>query len=239
MGFGLLLIGYFMTTLMSMNTFGSVFRLVGYLIIGLSAAKLRKYNRNFDWMLLMSVVMVGIYGVLSYITVTDWLYREMLISSGVVGETVKNTLGYVEMALSLLFHTAMQWAIRAIAVEVEMRVIAVRAIRNFIVMLFYYLLSAIAYIPFPFQEAYNKYAGLPVLLIYIFWMILNLILIFSCYAGICDESDREMRQKPSRFAFVNRMREAQEERNAQAQKRAEEYRREKVRKKEEKRKNGK
>ena len=37
--------------------------------------------------------------------------------------------------------------------------------------------------------------------------ILVLYMLFSCYAKICDSSDVEMKQKPSRFDFVNKKRE--------------------------------
>jgi hypothetical protein len=45
-------------------------------------------------------------------------------------------------------------------------------------------------------------------------------MIFSCYAKICDSGDTEMRQKPSRFEFVNKKREEQE---AERQKILDEY----------------
>ena len=35
-------------------------------------------------------------------------------------------------------------------------------------------------------------------------------MLFSCYAKICDPGDVEMKQKPSRFSFINQKREEQE-----------------------------
>ena len=52
-------------------------------------------------------------------------------------------------------------------------------------------------------------------------------MIFSCYAKICDSDDIEMKQKPSRFAFVNEKRKEQEE---ERQKILDEYAAEKERK---------
>ena len=46
MGFGLLFVGYFMTTLMSLNHFGAFFKLLGYIITLISALKLKKYNKD-------------------------------------------------------------------------------------------------------------------------------------------------------------------------------------------------
>ena len=49
------------------------------------------------------------------------------------------------------------------------------------------------------------------MVLYFICSVLNLMLFASCYARICDEEDAEMAQKPSRFAFVNRMRARSEE----------------------------
>ena len=60
-------------------------------------------------------------------------------------------------------------------------------------------------------------AALPVwaLILSLATAILNSIMLFSCYGKICDENDVDMPQKPSRFAFVNRMRAERDERAAE------------------------
>ena len=70
---------------------------------------------------------------------------------------------------------------------------------------------------------FGKYFAAPALLLYFAWIILNLILIYSCYARICDENDVDMEVKPSRFAFVNRMRQKSEERRLRLEAEREEY----------------
>ena len=50
--------------------------------------------------------------------------------------------------------------------------------------------------------------------------LLNLYMIFTCYMKICDSNDVDMKQKPSRFAFVNKKREEEE---AERQKILDEY----------------
>ena len=102
--------------------------------------------------------------------------------------------------------------VRAIAKETEVDKIAIGAFRNLVFWAGYYILYVIALLPFPFAKAYTTYFSAPVLLLYLACIILNLYLIFSCYARICDSEDVEMERKPSRFAFVNRMRAESEER---------------------------
>ena len=66
------------------------------------------------------------------------------------------------------------------------------------------------------------------------WIVLQIVLIFSCYARICDEGDVEMERKPSRFAFVNKFRAELDAKQEKARRESEEYKREKMEKRREK-----
>ena len=57
-------------------------------------------------------------------------------------------------------------------------------------------------------RAFLEKTALPawVLILNILILVLNVLMLFSAYTKICDESDVEMKQKPSRFEFVNKMR---------------------------------
>ena len=78
--------------------------------------------------------------------------------------------------------------------------------QNLFFVVLYFVLRVAAYIPTPVQETYNRYFGLPIFILNLAWIVLDIVLIFKCYAKICDESDVEMEQKPSRFEFVNKYR---------------------------------
>jgi Na+-transporting methylmalonyl-CoA/oxaloacetate decarboxylase gamma subunit len=45
------------------------------------------------------------------------------------------------------------------------------------------------------------------------WAIFQLVNLFTCYMYICPEGDEDMERKPSKFAFVNEMREKMDERD--------------------------
>ena len=47
-------------------------------------------------------------------------------------------------------------------------------------------------------------------------IVMNLTVIYSCYMRICMPGDEHMKDKPSRFAFVNEYRARQAEREAEA-----------------------
>jgi hypothetical protein len=230
MGFGLLFVGYFMATFMSMSPLGGyLIRLVGYAIILLSALKLKRYNKDFQYLFIGASLMTLVSVVIALSIIFDDITTVSLFS-----ENIKNIIGHGERIGYVLFTLSMCAPIRSIAKETEVEKIAVASVRNFIFTVMYFVLYLIAYIPLPFVNDYKKYFGTPVFVLYIVIIFMNLFMLFSCYAKICDESDVEMAQKPSRFAFVNRFREENERRRAEADARAAQ----KEKEKRERRKNG-
>ena len=231
MGFGWLFIGYFITTLMSINVAGAFIRILGYGVIFFAAGKLNKYNRTFTYLQLATVLMLGVSVLIAAADISGFLYDEMLISANVFPQAFKNVMGIVETCASVIFNGAMLYAIRAIAIETGVDKIAVGAVRNFIFICLYLILNLIAYLPFAFAKEYASVFGLPVWLFYFTWIILNLILIYSCYAKICDENDVDMSRKPSRFDFVNKFRSEMDDKEQRAMERTKEYKLQKQEKK--------
>ena len=230
MGFGLLFLGYFIATLMSINKFGSFFRIVGYSIVLISAVKLNKYNRSFRLLGISALLMITVSSLRAASVVCDFLYNGLIINNDPFGEQYLNTMGYIETASSFVFNSMMLYSIHQIARETEVVKIVAASVRNFIFVCIYIVLYLIGILPFDFASDYTKYFSAPVLILYFIWVILNLTLIYSCYAKICDESDMEMSRKPSRFAFVNKMRAEFDEREQRALKEHAQYRSEKRKK---------
>ncbi len=227
MGFGLLFLGYFIATLMSINMLGSLFRIVGYSIILIAAGKLNKYNRSFRFLEAASVLMILVSVFIASADVCDFLYSELIIKFNPFGTDFISVMGYAEMFASLVFNSLMLYAIREIAKETDVIKIVASAFRNFVFICIYYVLYFIGVLPFEFSKEYAKFFSAPVLILYFVWIVLNLVLIYSCYAKICDENDVEMQRKPSRFSFVNNMRAKFDEREQKAFKEHAEYKREK------------
>ena len=193
MGFGLLFIGYFVASL----GFVSVLRLAGYMLTAYSAKKLKQYNTAFGFFEIASGVML----VASFVsTVIDLL--GLIMGEGVVGDTLISIIKNAEVILSCAYNIVMLLSIRQIALETEERKISLGAVRNGVFVVIYAVVYMISRLPFEF----TKYLSLPLILVQFLWILLNILLIFSCYAKICDEGDVNMERKPSRFAFVNEMR---------------------------------
>ena len=112
----------------------------------------------------------------------------------------------------MIFHFLLLSSIRELAFDVEDDVIVRLTHRNFFIVGAYFLFNiTVAFLP--------KGVGIPTLpngisvlvpisvlasLIYPFFV---LYLLFRCYARICAPEDKEMAEKPSRFAFINKYRE--------------------------------
>ncbi len=212
MGFGILFLGYFMTYMMAMNPWGCFFRAVGYLLMCSGLMKLTQYDKNFSYSVYASFAL----GLISICFSVVKLYDMLFLSSGPFSDGFINIITNIETAMVLIFHFFLLFAIRSIAKETESDKISFGAMRNLFFVTAYFLLSFVKYMPFAFVESYNKNMGMPLFLLYLAWIVLDLVLIFSCYSGICDENDREMKQKPSRFEFVNKYRAERDAREAKA-----------------------
>jgi len=231
-GFGILFFGYCITYIISLPI-GVPARLIGYLILCFGCKKLGEYNESFRFASLSAIALSLFSAFQSVLLLFDFLYENLLISNDPIPSVVDGVLKYADVILVLSFHILLLLAIRAIAKETGVEKIEAAAIRNLFFVSLYFVLIAFAYLPLPIRESFNKYLGLPLFMLNIAWMILNLVLIFNCYAKICDESDVEMEQKPSRFEFVNKYRAEMEERRRIAD---EKYARKQKEKKERKKK---
>ena len=222
MGFGLLFIGYFIATLMSIHIYGSYVSLVGYGIVFIASTKLSKYNNSFRLLEIGAILMFLVYGLISAADIGSFLYDEMLISTKIFGDSFIDIMGKVEMAVSFMFVSAMLFAIRSIAKETEVPKIVYSSSRNFVFLVVFYVLYLIGYLPFAFTAEYVAAFGGFVTALNFVIIVLNLVMIFSCYMRICDENDVDMAQRPSRFAFVNKYRATMESRREKAMKEREE-----------------
>lgn len=231
MGFGWLFVGYFAATLMTMNAFGSVIQLLGYGVMAMALMRLRQYHRAFGIACVGAAVMVALSLAFTAADLSSYLYEEMLLTERLLPEAFRTGLSYAEQLLSFVFQGLLLWAIRRIALETEVSKIAVNAVRNFVFLCIYEAVELVAWIPAAGVRACAKELTVMAFLLYFVCVILNLILFASCYARICDVNDVEMKQKPSRFAFVNRFREKMEQRELKAIEETRSYREEKKQKK--------
>ncbi|MBR2388306.1 MAG: hypothetical protein IKB02_06005 [Clostridia bacterium] len=235
MGFGLLFLGYFMAHLMSVFSLGCLVRLAGFMLMIYAFTRLHKYNVSFRFPFYSAFAMLGVTLADCYGKIGELLYDNLIVDSFSLPEGFFETVASADDVFSFLFHACLLYAILSIAKETEVEKIRVAAVRNFVFICLYAVLIIVSKLPFSFVESYKRYFSMPVILFYFAIIILNLVLIFTCYANICDESDIDMPLKKSRFEFINKFREETARREQKAADDSVEYAKKKLEERREKR----
>ena len=213
MGFGLLLMGYFLGMVMSLNIFGAFFRLAGFALAAYAARKLSDYHKGFSFLTLASMLSVAVSVLGAISSLSAFLYDNMIIAEKLIGDGLATAFGYARYGAELVFTVALCVAISLIAKETGEQKLRYVAIRNLALYCVYFVLQIICWLPHEYVGTLLQITALPAVaqLAGFALILLNLLMIFSCYRRICDESDVDMTQKPSRFEFVNQMRAEREE----------------------------
>ena len=216
MGFGLLFVGYFTATIMSLNVCGGAFALIGYLLVLFGSKKLMQYNRTFLFLLIASSVMALFSSVLAIYDISSLLYKYLIISNIPITEILYNSLLNVRLILDLIFTAVLCYCVKSIAKETGVEKIHYASVRNFVFYCIFFLLQGLVWLSTKisspgFQEfVFSMLLPVWVVIIKLVCLIFICIMLFSCYSKICDVNDVDMPQKPSRFAFINKRREEAE-----------------------------
>lgn len=203
MGFGLLVIGYFLSTLMSTHAYGWATEILGFYFMFLALSKLWEYKHSFKrclWPLVLMTLcqtFVGFRHLFAEIVAED-----AFALFGVL--RIDDLINTVFVTVLMVFHFLLLSSIRELALDVEDELLARLARRYFFIVGAYFFFNiTVAFLP--------KGSGTPVLalisvLASVAYPLFVLYLLIRCYARICAPEDADMKQKPSRFAFINKRR---------------------------------
>ncbi len=213
MGFGILFLAYFMAFFVPL----SFLHLIGYALVAWALIKLRDYRPAFMnavwWLIPLGAcclfhVARSIVGLLPSLGVA-------VGEPAILGVTATAVVTLVEYALILCFHWALLRQVRGFAKELELPAIAKRAdLGAWLVSL-----QCSCYIVAMALElaghALQMFSAIAALLQFV-WAVFNLYNLFTCYMYICPEGDEQMERRPSRFAFVNDIRDKMDGRDRAA-----------------------
>lgn len=212
MGFGIMFFGYFMTTMVSIPIAGllpinlsGVVKLLGYILIIISAKKLSEYNSNFKTLMASSALMAIISFAESVVDITVFLADNQIavlpFSNALAVVNERKILDYIAFGGVIIFVATLCVAIKQLAEDIGIKKIVISATRNFVFYCIFFLVQAVSFMPFNWVATYRPVFVAALLIIELLCWILNLYMIFSCYAKICDSGDIGMEKKPSRFVF--------------------------------------
>ncbi|MBQ7337306.1 MAG: hypothetical protein IJW40_02510 [Clostridia bacterium] len=203
MGFGVLFIGYFLEFLLGLNRIGVFTHVIGYMVIFVGLSRLRLYCHKFRYALYMTIPLM----LLSAYRTFEGLAELFVLDYPFVTDTATMLVQWADLALVLLFHIFLAIAMMEICNRTGVKKNAIRAMQNMVIVVIYVVLQACLMLLDGTTIATLLY-GLS-LLLNLLWVICNLVLLGSCYMRICPagEENSVKEPKPSRFAFVNRLRE--------------------------------
>lgn len=238
MGFGLLLCGYFILTLMSFGIADYSFAtyIIGGFVTASAAYRLKDYCPRFSLLIAAAGIymLLGVYDVVAFMDEL-FLWNLLPMEGGIV-----TALDRVRFFAELFFHAVLLWSVMTIASDVEEDKIRASSIRNLIFSGIWGL-GQLVLILFPSLAAFQNQVFTKILLLFLLvCYVLNALLLFSCYRNICPAGEElGAPMKRSRFAFINKLNDRFEERSAKALKETLEYGEQKQREREEKRKSKK
>ncbi len=219
MGFGTLLIGYFLILNITYYTWTDA---IAALIMAMGLYKLSSVNDSFKYAFFASL---GFAALGTFEAVGEII----AVFSGEI-EIIRNIALPLRAPILAVLTVLMLSGIRAVAREVDLTATAARAKRMIPVTFSLYTLDLILNTP-------KLWAAVPtvavavlamvVIIATLFLVIYNLVTLYSCHMYICMPGEEMPKEKKSRFEIVNKFREHE----AQKQQELIDYRREKSQKK--------
>ena len=203
MGFGLLFLGYIATFLMSINSFGVVFRLTGCAIMLSALSKLSRYEKGFFYVNISCFAMtaVSLFECVFGFFDRGWQY-----------DNIKNICMSIFLVLTVIFHSLLYLAIYRISKDVGLDKLRMSSVRNAVFASIELVILLCAYVMWNIELGITKYIVMAGIIYPFIILVFNLVLIYSCYKNICEEGDEEAPRKPSKIPFLNKLFDASEKR---------------------------
>ena len=214
MGFGLLLIGYFFAYTVTVGLGNYLFAgmLIGGFVMFLGLSELRKYSPAFIYAVIADIALL----LLSFCETVAWMEPMLGFSIGFSNANVQTIFDWIKLVVDIAYKIAMLYGIADISRRVDFHETRTKAYRNMVFVGVYNAVQLLMILPIGIFESDKSFFMTLLMFLQLIYTVVNLILIFRCYAMICPEGEEDMHRKPSRFEFINRIRAKQDEREQQA-----------------------
>ena len=217
MGFGLLFFGYFAAFLMSFNSFGSIFALIGYYVMFIALQKLSEYTHSITYCIPSLIA-------LFFCAVTDatnLIFKSLDLAQPFSGTVISYAISLLSLTSSLIFHIFLLTAISELGRDTELPEVIALTKTNIAAVSAYFILNVVVFILNLFKLNFPLLIVVT-LLLRIAYPVFVLALIYKCFSKICAPDDVDMPIKPSRFKFINDIRERQQKKSEETRAASEE-----------------
>lgn len=203
MGFGILFLGYSIVTIFSLlGTYSFIGLLIGYFMMFMALSELRKYCPTFLYAIVASVMMIFC-SFFECFEGIDTLFGLGMLSGA---EIICGIFEKAEFVLGIIFNLTLLYGIADLARRVDLPEIRTKAFRNMIFVGIYAGYQLFLLLPLKIIQRDQSFLMTLLMIFVLVYSLFNLALIFKCYAFICPQGEEEMKRKPSRFEFVNKLR---------------------------------
>ena len=135
MGFGLLFFGYFSAFLMSINSYGFIFELIGYYIILLALQKLSEYKHNlarcFPVLAVMALCSLG--------NAAKFIFETLQINTFMTYDITVALMSALSLAASVTFHVFLFLSIISLGTDTQLPDIITLAKTNIFIIAIYFI----------------------------------------------------------------------------------------------------
>jgi hypothetical protein len=204
MGFGLLLIGYMFAFVARIGLGEYIFAgmLLGGFFMYLGLSELKKYSPAFIYSFICSIFII----LSSFLGVAIWVDTAFGLGLGMSSTTISVIYEWSKFLIGLAFNVFMLYGIIDISNRVDYPDTKLAAQRNFVFVAVFNLCQLLLLFPISFIQNDLSFFNTLLIVIQLIYSIANALLIFKCYAMICQQGQEDMPRKPSKFAFVNKIR---------------------------------
>ena len=207
MGFGLMFVGYFVAYVMS---YAFIPKLIGCLIMLWGIINLSQYELKFK----RCIPVLGVMSVISIYVLMSNIFGYFDITSVFFSDSVISVVTAVDEAVNFIFHAFLLIAITSISKATDLEKLAFKAMRNLLIVgaaeIAYLIFSALP------QNESTRPVYLIAFCLRLIWIILDLILLASCYRLICDEKEVDMPDKEINIPVIKQMEEIMRKRDKNA-----------------------
>ena len=232
MGFGLLFIGYItaFVIVVGFGTYSFAATLIGGFLMFLGLSELRKYAPTFLYAIIANTLLL----ICSFYGTLEWIEAPFFIEMGIASLGLERFFDWALIVINLIFNVSLLYGIADLSRRVDFPETRIKAFRNMIFVGMFNLLQFVVALPISALDSSRSAMMILLLILQLFYTVINAALIFKCYAMICPEGEEDMQRKKSRFEFVNKWNKIRDEREEQVEAQTKKYIEDKLRKRNEK-----
>lgn len=198
MGFGLLLIGYFITFAFSLSQVYFFADIIGVIVMMYAFLKLSEYNLYYKRAIISGIVFLAACALNASAMLSGWYDM-----SGTLGIIV----GEIKLVAECFMHVYIFLGARGISLGAGDEKLVRKAERQLGMSLIYYLAAAAVLIGDRLLGDARGYVNLVMTAYKIIWLILNLTTIYICFGKLYPADEDQTAPKKSRFAVINKINE--------------------------------